>query len=86
MATRCEISQTVYLSLGYLMIYRISHLRRLKKVSRNNFRYLPFFRPLPNGIEVSALVLGVEVDIGLGFLVTRLEPYLAQHADVDAAH
>jgi len=82
----CTLSHC-YTSLRYLVIYPIAFFGRLKEVFRWLLGNLTLFRPLPNGLEVSAGMLGVEIDERARVLATpSLHPDLSEHADIDSAH
>lgn len=69
------------------IVHPIATLRRLEEVLRDVGRDLVLLRPLTDAVEVSARVLGVEVDVC--FWSVRhgwLEPDLTHDADVDGAH
>lgn len=69
------------------MINPIACLRRLEEVLRWLFRYLPLFRPLPDGLEVSARMLGIEIhERAWIFAASRLHPDLSKHTDIYRAH
>ena len=70
------------------MPHPIALLRHLQKVIQRilHRRQLMFLRPIPNILEITALVFSIEVDESLKRFAGRLVPNLAEHADVDGAH
>lgn len=65
-------------------VYQITFFQGLQKVVRDSRRQLPLLSPLSDRVEVLALVLGVEIDEGLGCV--NIPPHLAQESGIWLAH
>ena len=68
----------------YLFIDSITILRRLQEVTRHLCRNLSLFSPLPNRIEIFALVLRVEIHES--FWCFRIPPNLTQDTGIWHTH